>query len=105
MSSGGKGRSNKGPKGGTDRSTGGGTSTHTHQTKSDHNHNEKDKEPNPHKIAPTAEQLRIAQMIDNTHPEKVLQEKINQVSIQRSKELLYKLGSYLEIKLLHDVFE
>ena len=35
----------------------------------------------PHKIAPTAEQLRIAQMIDNsrTEPEKLLQEKINQV--------------------------
>lgn len=44
------------------------------------NHNEKDV---PHKIAPTAEQLRIAQMIDtgNAHSESelVLQEKLQQV--------------------------
>lgn len=81
MSPGGKGRSNKGSKANTDRSGGsGGGATNNHQTnKSDHNHNEREKDTLPHKIAPTAEQLRIAQMIDNTHSEKVLHEKISQV--------------------------
>lgn len=58
------------------------------QQKMDTQTTEKDKggEVVPHKIAPTAEQLRIAQMIDNTRtePEKQLQEKMNQVATKCS---------------------
>lgn len=91
MSSGGRNRSNKTPKGGSNRSIGATEiTTHIKQNKSEHIHNEKTKENQPHKIAPTAEQLRIAQMIDNnTHPEKVLQEKINQVIISLLLLLLF----------------
>ncbi|XP_071537283.1 uncharacterized protein lig isoform X1 [Panulirus ornatus] len=89
MSSGGRGsRGNKGPRtSGSDRNN---TATQqqqpqqpVQQQKMDSQPTDKDKggEAVPHKIAPTAEQLRIAQMIDNTRtePEKLLQEKINQV--------------------------
>ncbi|KAK8736796.1 hypothetical protein OTU49_004648, partial [Cherax quadricarinatus] len=89
MSSGGRGsRGNKGPRaGGGDRNN---TATQqvqqqqpVQQQKMDSQATDKDKggEAVPHKIAPTAEQLRIAQMIDytRTEPEKLLQEKINQV--------------------------
>lgn len=93
MSSGGRGsRGNKGPRaGGGDRNN---TATPqvqqpqpVQQQKMDSQATDKDKggEAIPHKIAPTAEQLRIAQMIDNTRtePEKLLQEKINQVSLNQ----------------------
>lgn len=89
MSSGGRGsRGNKGPRAsGGDRNN---TATQqqqqqqpVQQQKMDNQPIDKDKggEAVPHKIAPTAEQLRIAQMIDNTRtePEKLLQEKMNQV--------------------------
>lgn len=98
MSSGGRGsRGNKGSRiSGGDRSGGGGgNSTTTQQQqqqqqttplqpqKMDGQTTDKSKggDAVPHKIAPTAEQLRIAQMIDNTRtePEKLLQEKIHQV--------------------------
>lgn len=97
MSSGGRGsRGNKSSRiSGGDRSGGGGNNTTTQQQqqqqttplqpqKMDSQRTDKSKGGDvvPHKIAPTAEQLRIAQMIDNTRtePEKLLQEKINQVS-------------------------
>ncbi|XP_069980422.1 protein lingerer isoform X3 [Penaeus vannamei] len=89
MSSGGRGsRGNKGPKaGGGDRNTTAATqqqqSQPVQEQKLDSQAIDKDKggEAVPHKIAPTAEQLRIAQMIDSmrTEPEKKLQEKMNQV--------------------------
>lgn len=90
MSSGGRGsRGNKGPRTGGSERTNTATQQHQQQTpplqpqKMDSQSSEKDKggEAVPHKIAPTAEQLRIAQMIDNarTEPEKMLQEKISQV--------------------------
>ncbi|KAK7074398.1 hypothetical protein SK128_008882 [Halocaridina rubra] len=90
MSSGGRGsRGNKGPRAGG--GTGGGsdrnTSVSQQQTQppqkiqtTDKDKGSEASEAITHKIAPTAEQLRIAQMIDNiTEPEKMLQEKINQV--------------------------
>lgn len=89
MSSGGRGsRGNKGPRaGGGDRNTTAAPQQQqpqpVQQQKLDSQAIDKDKsgEAVPHKIAPTAEQLRIAQMIDSmrTEPEKKLQEKMNQV--------------------------
>lgn len=79
MSSGGRGsRGNKGPRaGGGDRTN---TLTQQQTQQTDNKPGDGPSEPT-HKIAPTAEQLRIAQMIDNmrTEPEKLLQEKMNQV--------------------------
>lgn len=91
MSSGGRGsRGSKGPRPGGSGSISTATQQHQQQTtplqpqKTDSQTSDKDKGGDvvPHKIAPTAEQLRIAQMIDKarTEPEKMLQEKINQVS-------------------------
>lgn len=92
MSSGGRGsRGNKGSRiSGGERSSDSNTATQKQQQttplqpqKMDSQTTDKSKggDAVPHKIAPTAEQLRIAQMIDNsrTEPEKLLQEKINQV--------------------------
>lgn len=98
MSSGGRGsRGNKGSRiSGGERSSDSNTATQKQQQqqqttplqpqKMDSQTTDKSKggDAVPHKIAPTAEQLRIAQMIDNsrTEPEKLLQEKINQVGNQ-----------------------
>ena len=86
MSSGGKsGRGNKNSRLGVEKMNTGSSTSHK-DTNDSHRSDpptDKDKESLPHKIPPTAEQLRLAQMIGNTksEPDKVLQEKLNQVCI------------------------
>ena len=105
MSSGGRGsRGNKGSRiSGGERSSDNNTATQKQQQqqqttplqpqKMDSQTTDKSKggDAVPHKIAPTAEQLRIAQMIDNsrTEPEKLLQEKINQVGNQLTGDAMF----------------